>query len=131
MSATPPAPAYSEAEKGTFETPRQLEVAYPKDEKKGLYPDEKKGDVAAFAVAELKKDTPAAVNRPKPAPKPKKKVSKWILWQLWFNTYRLVTLCLALIELELNRIQETLYDYVLPQYDRPWPRSVGSLAICH
>lgn len=24
----------------------------------------------------------------KPSPKPKRKVSNWILWQLWFNTYR-------------------------------------------
>lgn len=71
-----------------MEMPRSLEVAYPKDEKKGLYPDEKKGDVSVLPVAELKKDAPAQVNRPKPAPKPKKKVSKWILWQLWFNTYR-------------------------------------------
>ena len=44
MSATPrdAAPAYSEAEKGTLEMPRSLEVAYPKDEKKNLFPDEKK-----------------------------------------------------------------------------------------
>ena len=86
------APAYSEAEKGTLEMPRAMEVAYPKDEKKGLYPDEKKEDVAVntVAVPEMKKDSPAAVNRPKPAAKPKKKVSKWILWQLWFNTYRFV-----------------------------------------
>ncbi|GJE86866.1 hypothetical protein PsYK624_029490 [Phanerochaete sordida] len=96
MSATQrdAAPAYSEAEKGTMdsEMPRRLEFAYPKDEKKDLYPDEKKdlAQVSALPVAELtkEKDTPAAVNRPKPAPKPKKKVSKWILWQLWFNTYR-------------------------------------------
>lgn len=26
--------------------------------------------------------------KPKAAPKPPKKVSKWILWRLWFNTYR-------------------------------------------
>lgn len=89
MSATPrdAAPAYSEAEKGTLEMPRAMELAYPKDEKKQLFPDEKKGDVGV-AITELKKDSPAPVNRPKAPPKPKKKVSKWILWQLWFNTYR-------------------------------------------
>lgn len=69
--------------------PRALEVAYPKDEK-DVYPDEKKdlAQVSTLAVTELKKDAPAPANRPKPAAKPKKKVSKWILWQLWFNTYR-------------------------------------------
>ncbi|KAF7791249.1 hypothetical protein EIP86_002263 [Pleurotus ostreatoroseus] len=79
------APAYSEAEKGTLETPQ---LAYPKDEKKALYLDEKKGalDVAALPVPELKKDSAARPS--KPTPKPKKKASKWILWQLWYNTYR-------------------------------------------
>lgn len=35
-------------------------------------------------------DLPSAPKPPtaKPPTKPKKKVSKWILWQLWFNTYR-------------------------------------------
>jgi hypothetical protein len=28
--------------------------------------------------------------RPAPSTKPKRKVSRWILWQLWFNTYRWV-----------------------------------------
>ena len=80
--ASSPAPAYSDAEKGL----REPEAAYPKDEKKDLFRDEKKIDAAAnaVAVAELKKDP-----RPAKTPsKPKKKVSRWILWQLWFNTYR-------------------------------------------
>ena len=78
------APAYSEAEKGILVSPAAI---YPKDEKKGSYIDEKKAiEVSTYPVPE-KKDTPAP--RPsKPAAKPKKKVSKWILWQLWFNTYR-------------------------------------------
>lgn len=82
------APAYSEAEKGTLDTPRPMEVAYPKDEKKEIYPDEKSGAVTVntFAVSELKKD--AGARPTKPPPKPKKKVSKWIVWQLWYNTYR-------------------------------------------
>ena len=89
MSDTTPqgaAPAYSEAENGTLSSPK---AAYPKDEKKPVYFDEKKGvEVATYPVPE-KKDSPPP--RPaKPAPKPKKKVSMWILWQLWFNTYRYV-----------------------------------------
>lgn len=84
--SSPPAPAYSEAEKGLLDVPSRPQTAYPKDEKKNLFPDEKKEDVAAnsVAVVELKKETRPA----KPPPKPKKKASKWILWQLWFNTYR-------------------------------------------
>lgn len=96
MSGTPrdAAPAYSEAEKGTLEMPRTMEIAYPKDEKKNIFPDEKKdnADVTTLPVSELKKDAPAAVNRPKAPAKPKRKVSKWILWQLWFNTYRYAAL---------------------------------------
>jgi hypothetical protein len=68
----PPVPAYDAAEKGTLEitapAPALLEV---KDEKK------------------LIKEKEALPTLAKAAPKPpKKKVSKWILWQLWFNTYR-------------------------------------------
>ena len=66
------------------------QAAYSKDEKKGLYPDETKETigVSTFPVAD-KKDS--AARPPKPANKPKKKkASKWILWQLWFNTYRYV-----------------------------------------
>lgn len=64
------------------DVPRLPEAAYPKDEKKDPFKDEKKVDVA---VVEKKDVRPA-----KPPAKPKKKVSKWILWQLWFNTYRSV-----------------------------------------
>lgn len=79
------APAYSEAEKGTLESPQ---AAYSKDEKSGAYPDEKKGglDIVTYPVPELKKDS--APRPSKPAAKPKKKVSKWIVFQLWFNMYR-------------------------------------------
>lgn len=77
------APAYSEAEKGGLETPQ---LAYPKDEKKTPYFDEKKGAVDIMPVPELKKDSSARPS--KPAPRPKKKASKWIVWQLWYNTYR-------------------------------------------
>ncbi|KAI0083990.1 hypothetical protein BDY19DRAFT_998077 [Irpex rosettiformis] len=83
MAANPSdeAPAYSEAEKGLLTSVSRLpEAAYPKDEKKDPFKDEKKVDVT---VVEKKDVRPA-----KPAPKPRKKASKWILWQLWFNTYR-------------------------------------------
>ncbi|KAI0685486.1 hypothetical protein BC835DRAFT_1421190 [Cytidiella melzeri] len=86
--AAPPrdaAPAYSEAEKGLLDVPALPKAAYPKDEKKDPFMDEKKGVVAVTTVGvPEKKDARPA----KPPSKPKKKVSKWILWQLWFNTYR-------------------------------------------
>lgn len=50
---------------------------YPKDEKK---------DPNILSPTVI----PAPAS-PKPAPKPvskRKKASKWIIWQLWFNTYR-------------------------------------------
>lgn len=89
--ASPPAPAYCDAEKGFLETPREPEATYQRDEKKGFFSDEKKADVAlnAVTVTEAKKDSRPA----KPPPKPKKKVPRWILWQLWFNTYRYYCVC--------------------------------------
>lgn len=80
-----PIPVYSDAEKGTLEVlpPQSPTTTY--DEKKAMdlvtvYP--------LSSVPALKKDAPSppvGVMRPQ---KPKKKVSKWILWTIWFNTYR-------------------------------------------
>ena len=83
------APAYDDAEKGTHEHIRQVQPSYPADEKKDPFANEKGPAVTALAVPATKKE-PTAALPPKPAPKPKKKVSMWILWQLWFNTYRYV-----------------------------------------
>ena len=84
--ASPPALPYCDAEKGILDAPRGPEATYQRDEKKETFSDEKKADVALnnVTVNEAKKDSRPA----KPPPRPKKKVSKWILWQLWFNTYR-------------------------------------------
>ena len=78
-----PVPAYDAAERGTLEaitTPVKAATVHldASEEKKLLKEKE------SVTVTQLPK--PAA----RPAPKPKKKVSKWILWQLWFNTYRSV-----------------------------------------
>lgn len=76
------APAYDDAEKGTHETPHQqmsvVTYDYPKDEKK---------DPALMSATVIPAPSTPKPPVPKPASK-KKKVSKWILWQLWFNTYR-------------------------------------------
>jgi hypothetical protein len=75
----PAAPAYDAAEKGTLEiaAPAAVLNLSAKDEKKMLG---EKGS-SLDAIPGLDKMT---------APKPpvKKKVSKWVLWKLWFNTYR-------------------------------------------
>lgn len=91
MSAQPnvrgAAPAYDDAEKGTHDAPRPVQPAFPSEEKKDPFVNDEKTAVAVAAF-ELpsSKETPAPAA--KPAPKPKKKVSKWIVWTLWFNTYR-------------------------------------------
>jgi len=74
----PAAPAYDAAEKGTLEPamPPQALILSSKDEKMLMQEKE--------ALPSLEK---AAAPKP-PVKKPKKKVSKWILWQLWYNTYR-------------------------------------------
>lgn len=73
-------PAYDDAEKGTLEVnPEQMAIV----------PLGYKGKREDTATVIAKEVTPAATKlASKPAGKKKKKVSKWILWQLWFNTYR-------------------------------------------
>lgn len=91
------APAYSDAEKGLIDIHEQRPGAvvpaftpqapsYPVDEKKAL-----STTVRVFPAPKEKKEpapapTPAP---PRPAAK-KKKVSKWILFKIWFNTYRYI-----------------------------------------
>ena len=80
MSTEPRVDTYNDAEKGTVEvaTITVPPTSYPGDEKKVDN---------SIALPEVKKEnaTPPAKKSP---PKPKKKVSKWIRWTLWFNTYR-------------------------------------------
>lgn len=83
-------PAYDEAEKGDLDTrTHPVEIALPSQKKDISYPDEK--DVAVTQVFPVppsaKKETSAAPAKP-PGKPAKRKVSKWILWQLWYNTYR-------------------------------------------
>ena len=90
------APSYSDAEKGLVDIHEQRPVgaapvfsgqapSYPTDEKKALVS-------ANFFPPPKEKEKPAAAAQPpaRPPAKKKKKVSKWILFKLWFNTYRSV-----------------------------------------
>ena len=79
------APAYDDAEKGTLDKVTVYPVekkplSFPADEKKDLFPNEKKDVIPA---PQVKKDPYAAPKGGK-----KKKVSKVILVKLWYNTYR-------------------------------------------
>ncbi len=71
-------------EKGTLDPVPQL--SYNPDVKATIevFPNSKEKD--SGVVTTTKEVVVAA--KPKPAPKPRKKVSKWILWKIWFNTYR-------------------------------------------
>ncbi len=78
------APAYDAAEKGTLENhsgPSSVATLALIDEKK-------KVDIPLA----LSKEVPPIPKLPTTKPPAKKKVSKWILWQLWFNTYRYVSI---------------------------------------
>ena len=82
------APAYDDAEKGTLEQVtvfpvEKKPVSYPTD-KKDVFPDEKKGDVTVFSPPPVKPDPFASMK----ASGKKKEASKWIIVQLWYNTYR-------------------------------------------
>ncbi|KAL7283221.1 hypothetical protein ACG7TL_002648 [Trametes sanguinea] len=81
------APAYDDAEKGVNEQVivypvEKKPLTFPSDEKKDLFPNEKK-DAAALQPPQVKRD-PYALQKGAP----KKKVSKWIIVKLWYNTYR-------------------------------------------
>ena len=47
--------------------------------------DEKRQELVPALPYTKEKEAPIVA---KPVVKPKKKVSKWVLWRLWFNTYR-------------------------------------------
>ena len=80
---------YDDAEKGTLDvhsgsfTVAALGLGDEKFDEKAKPP----GIITAEVV-------PATASPTKP-PAKKKKVSKWILWQLWFNTYRCVSIMSA------------------------------------
>ncbi|KAH9028099.1 hypothetical protein EDB85DRAFT_1892674 [Lactarius pseudohatsudake] len=81
MSAAPEfsAPAYDAAEKGTLENhsgPASVATLVLTDEKK-------KVDTPLVQSKEV-----IPIPKPPTTKPPAKKVSRWILWQLWFNTYR-------------------------------------------
>lgn len=105
---SPASPAYSDAEKGVLES-LPVQVSY--------YPrDKKDADV---------KQAPIPAAKPKPA---KKRVSKWVLWRIWFNTYRYCLLSLS--SLSLNPLQEVLHLRV--QFEHDWNRfsDFGTLSLC-
>jgi hypothetical protein len=76
------APAYDAAEKGTLE-----DRSGPPSVASLALNDEKKVDTPLVS-----KEVALIPNSPTPKPPAKKRVSKWILWQLWFNTYRYVSM---------------------------------------
>ena len=75
-------PSYDAAEKATLEV-----YAGPADV---TTLDEKRVDSSVVVTSEAVPPSREAAIKPPPAKK--KKVSKWILWNLWFNTYRFVSI---------------------------------------
>jgi len=78
-------------EKGTLD-PLTVQLPYTDDVKTPL----SAADIPPTFPASKEKDSTVTTTtkevvvaaKPKPAGKPKKKVSKWVLWRIWFNTYR-------------------------------------------
>ena len=90
MSSNPrgAAPAYDEAEKGTLDKVtvfpvEKAPVTYPADEKRDIYPNEKKGEVTVFSAPPAK-DPYGAMKATGKKPPP----SKVTVAKLWYNTYR-------------------------------------------
>jgi hypothetical protein len=72
--------AWDDAEKGIYDSTPTLPVLSPPSP---AYVDEKKVSSADTAIIPAPRAPPAAAKKP-----PKPKVSRWIRFQLWFNTYR-------------------------------------------
>jgi hypothetical protein len=114
-------------EKGTLEPP----LTYNPDVKPALI----SGDSSPALVGSKEKDgaltttKEVVVAAKKPAPKPKKKVSKWILFKLWFNTYRYAPLQVCATFTKLFWRQEILHFHLQHQHDRFGSRCIRSLAI--
>lgn len=117
--------AYDEAEKGTVDIMSSTPPLYSTDEKQLDRPIE--AAPPQFFGAKHK----ALVAEPKkPAQKPKK-VSKWVRWRLWFNTYR-YNLCFKALALMLKvNTQEILLLHIWSQYDRAWFGSLRTFSLCY
>ena len=79
-------PADDAAERGTVEVHAGLSSVATL-----VFNDERKVDTTLI----VSKEAIPVPNHPTNKPPAKKKVSKWILWQLWFNTYRYVSITSA------------------------------------
>ena len=93
------APSYNDAERGLVDVhtakPVTTVAALPTSEAPSYSTDEKKAAIgsANFFPPPKEKDSATKTTvtvAARPSPKKKKKVSKWILWKIWFNTYRYV-----------------------------------------
>ena len=81
--------AWDDAEKGLYDSTPTLPVLSPP----AVHLDEKK-------ILESHSSADATVTPPAPSPKkPKPKPSKWILFNLWFNTYRKFFVFVTLLNL--------------------------------
>jgi hypothetical protein len=66
------------------------------------------------------KEVVVATTPSKPPPKPKKKVPLWIVWTLWFNTYRYIALPLQQRQMLSPTLhQEIFYLLFRLQHDCP------------
>ncbi|CAL1704143.1 unnamed protein product [Somion occarium] len=115
-SPTGAAPAYDDAERGTVEISRPAPVSYPQEKKENTFADDEKKamTVTALEVPATKEKASLTAAPKAPAKKPKKKTSKWILWQIWFNTYRkLFTICFSLNMIGLGLAASGHWPYAL------------------
>lgn len=103
------APAYDDAEKGLHETPQHqmavVQYDYPKDKK----------DPNLITPTVIPAPSPPKPSAPKPVSK-RRKVSNWIVFQLWFNTYRyvvqIVQFAFQLSDLMLMILYRKLFTFV-------------------
>ncbi|KAH7889767.1 hypothetical protein F5I97DRAFT_1924289 [Phlebopus sp. FC_14] len=108
-------PAYSDAEKGTLEV-RSPQLAANADLSKS---EKKPVDLEVFPVQSLKKDAPVSpsnVAKPPPAPpKPTKmKISKYVIFIIWYNSYRrFFTVIFTLNFIALGFAAAGLWPYAL------------------
>jgi hypothetical protein len=131
------APDYQDAEKGTLEPLSTKSIPSPNNSRGEKEPKEFLNVFPApgVNVPTLKKES-LPTGPTKPAPKAKLKVSKWILFKLWFNTYRCAVFHLTSGPAHAATVghpahQKILHFCLRHKYDRTGTCCVRPLAIRH
>ena len=116
-------------EKGLLDS-LTVQLPYNADVKAPLStPESKEKDTAVTTTTEVV----VAAKPSKAPPKPKKKVPLWIVWTLWFNTYRYIAFQLQQSQMLNPSLFPQEIFHLLLRLQHDWPRFGGirTFPLCH